>query len=65
MPEETGRRPGPLRHLPALEPSNGLTDATHHVYWQRGRPTPAAPGTTSSPTAMEPDRAAGPERYGR
>jgi 8-oxo-dGTP pyrophosphatase MutT (NUDIX family) len=33
MLEETGWRPGPLRHLLTLEPSNGLTDATHHVYW--------------------------------
>jgi 8-oxo-dGTP pyrophosphatase MutT (NUDIX family) len=33
MFEETGWRPGPLRHLLTLEPSNGLTDATHHIYW--------------------------------
>ncbi|MGQ4513761.1 NUDIX domain-containing protein [Streptomyces sp. DW26H14] len=35
MEEETGRRPGPLRHLLAVEPSNGLSDARHHVYWSR------------------------------
>jgi 8-oxo-dGTP pyrophosphatase MutT (NUDIX family) len=33
MEEETGRRPGPLRHLLTVEPSNGLTDARHHLYW--------------------------------
>lgn len=33
MEEETGWRPGPLRHLLTVEPSNGLTDARHHVYW--------------------------------
>jgi 8-oxo-dGTP pyrophosphatase MutT (NUDIX family) len=43
LEEETGWRPGPLRHLMSVEPSNGLTDARHHVYWSRrgefaGRP---------------------------
>lgn len=33
MLEETGWRPGPLRHLLTVEPSNGLSDARHHVYW--------------------------------
>ncbi|MBB5118062.1 NUDIX hydrolase [Streptomyces eurocidicus] len=33
MEEETGWRPGPLRHLMSVEPSNGLTDARHHIYW--------------------------------
>ncbi|MYW06016.1 NUDIX hydrolase [Streptomyces sp. SID3343] len=33
MLEETGWRPGPLRHLLSIEPSNGLSDAVHHVYW--------------------------------
>ncbi|MGW5950405.1 NUDIX domain-containing protein, partial [Streptomyces celluloflavus] len=33
MEEETGWRPGPLRHLLTVEPSNGLTDARHHIYW--------------------------------
>nr|WP_203610723.1 NUDIX hydrolase [Streptomyces sp. SID8111] len=33
LEEETGWRPGPLRHLLTVEPSNGLTDARHHVYW--------------------------------
>jgi 8-oxo-dGTP pyrophosphatase MutT (NUDIX family) len=33
MEEETGWRPGPLRHLMTVEPSNGLTDARHHLYW--------------------------------
>ncbi|MEU6735314.1 NUDIX hydrolase [Streptomyces physcomitrii] len=31
--EETGWRPGPLRHLMSVEPSNGITDARHHIYW--------------------------------
>ncbi|MFJ8666821.1 NUDIX hydrolase [Streptomyces sp. NPDC093600] len=33
MEEETGWRPGPLRPLLTVEPSNGLTDARHHLYW--------------------------------
>jgi 8-oxo-dGTP pyrophosphatase MutT (NUDIX family) len=33
MLEETGWRPGPLRHLLTVEPSNGLADGQHHVYW--------------------------------
>lgn len=33
MLEETGWRPGPLKHLMTVEPSNGLSDALHHVYW--------------------------------
>ncbi len=35
MLEETGWRPGPLQHLLTVEPSNGLTDAVHHVYWSQ------------------------------
>jgi 8-oxo-dGTP pyrophosphatase MutT (NUDIX family) len=33
MLEETGWRPGPLSHLLTVEPSNGLSDAQHHVYY--------------------------------
>jgi 8-oxo-dGTP pyrophosphatase MutT (NUDIX family) len=33
LTEETGWRPGPLRHLMTVEPSNGLSDARHHIYW--------------------------------
>ncbi|WP_435792388.1 NUDIX hydrolase [Actinacidiphila glaucinigra] len=33
MLEETGWRPGPLRHLLTVEPSSGLSDARHHIYW--------------------------------
>jgi hypothetical protein len=33
MLEETGWRPGPLQHLLTVEPSNGLADGRHHVYW--------------------------------
>ncbi|MFE0423917.1 NUDIX hydrolase, partial [Streptomyces sp. NPDC058953] len=33
MEEETGWRPGPLRHLLTVEPANGLIDARHHLYW--------------------------------
>ncbi|MEU0694305.1 NUDIX hydrolase [Streptomyces niveus] len=33
MEEETGWRPGRLRHLLTVEPSNGLTDSRHHLYW--------------------------------
>ncbi|HEV7626344.1 MAG TPA: NUDIX hydrolase, partial [Streptomyces sp.] len=33
MLEETGWQPGPLQHLMTVEPSNGLTDQRHHIYW--------------------------------
>lgn len=33
MVEETGWRPGPLRHLMTVEPANGLVDSRHHIYW--------------------------------
>ncbi|MET8555188.1 NUDIX hydrolase [Streptomyces sp. NPDC004959] len=33
LEEESGWRPGPLQHLLSTEPSNGLSDAVHHVYW--------------------------------
>ncbi|MFG2619721.1 NUDIX hydrolase [Streptomyces sp. NPDC048507] len=36
MEEESGWRPGPLHHLMTVEPSNGLTDARHHLYWADG-----------------------------
>ena len=35
MLEETGWRPGPLQHLLTVEPSSGLSDALHHVYWSQ------------------------------
>src|SRR4051812_49102210 len=34
--EETGWCPGPVEHLITVEPTNGLSDAQHHVYWARG-----------------------------
>ena len=30
--EETGWRPGPLRHLMSVHPTPGLCDSVHHVY---------------------------------
>lgn len=30
--EETGWRPGPLKHLLSVEPSGGFSDAVHHAY---------------------------------
>ncbi|MDI2127956.1 NUDIX hydrolase [Yinghuangia seranimata] len=33
MVEETGWRPGELHHLATVEPSNGFSDAAHHIYW--------------------------------
>jgi len=32
-PPPSRGRPGPLRHLLTVEPSNGLSDARHHLYW--------------------------------
>jgi 8-oxo-dGTP pyrophosphatase MutT (NUDIX family) len=34
--EETGWRPGPLKHLLTLEPSAGFSDAVHHAYLADG-----------------------------
>ncbi|TDP91830.1 NUDIX hydrolase [Labedaea rhizosphaerae] len=34
--EETGWRAGVLHPLMTIEPSNGLSDALHHVYWADG-----------------------------
>ena len=45
MLEETGWRPiAPLRHLVTVEPSNGLSDAAHHVYWCEGAEEIGPPG---------------------
>ncbi|MEV0623832.1 NUDIX domain-containing protein [Nonomuraea sp. NPDC050404] len=30
--EETGWRPGPLRPMLSIQPSNGFSDSTHHIY---------------------------------
>lgn len=30
--EETGWRPGPLRHLMSVQPTPGLSDPVHHVF---------------------------------
>lgn len=34
--EETGWRPGPLRHLVTFHPANGVTDQTFHIYVSDG-----------------------------
>ena len=34
--EETGWRAGELHDLMTVEPSNGLADALHHVFWAAG-----------------------------
>ncbi|MEV6487565.1 NUDIX hydrolase [Actinoplanes sp. NPDC051633] len=34
--EETGWRPGALEHLVTVEPTNGLSDVQHHIFWARG-----------------------------
>jgi 8-oxo-dGTP pyrophosphatase MutT (NUDIX family) len=34
--EETGWRPGPLKHLLTMEPSAGFSDAVHHAYQADG-----------------------------
>ena len=36
MLEETGWRPETLEHLITVEPTNGLSDAQHHIFWARG-----------------------------
>lgn len=36
MLEETGWRAGRLHELMTVEPSNGLSDALHHIYWAEG-----------------------------
>lgn len=43
MEEETGWRPGPLHPLLTVEPSNGLTDARHHLFWSEEAAWTGAP----------------------
>jgi 8-oxo-dGTP pyrophosphatase MutT (NUDIX family) len=44
MAAETGWRPGELQHLLTVEPSNGLSDARHHVYWAQSAEHVSRPG---------------------
>lgn len=62
LEEETGWRPGPLRPLLYVEPSNGLMDARHHIFITNtavhiGNPTEAfeADHTAWIPLAKVPD----------
>jgi 8-oxo-dGTP pyrophosphatase MutT (NUDIX family) len=41
--EETGWRPGPLKHLLTVEPSAGFSDAVHHAYYTESATREGAP----------------------
>ena len=41
--EETGWRPGPLKHLLVVEPSAGFSDAVHHAYYAESAEHVGAP----------------------
>lgn len=49
--EETGWRPGPLKHLLTVEPSAGFSDAVHHAYYAESAEYVGAPAD-----AIESDR---------
>jgi 8-oxo-dGTP pyrophosphatase MutT (NUDIX family) len=49
--EETGWRPGPLKHLLTVEPSAGFSDAVHHAYY-----TESAEHVGAPEDAIESDR---------
>lgn len=42
--QETGWEPRELRYLVGLEPSGGLTDSVHHVFWTRHAELRGEPG---------------------
>jgi len=49
--EETGWKPGPLKHLLTVEPSAGFSDAVHHAYYAE-----SAEHVGSPEDAIESDR---------
>lgn len=66
LEEETGWRPGPLHHLMTVEPSNGLSDARHHIYWSdRGEyPAPGGRLRVGPPRLGPAQGGPGPDRAG-
>ncbi|HEV8296076.1 MAG TPA: NUDIX hydrolase [Acidimicrobiales bacterium] len=51
--EETGWRPGPLRHLVSYHPNNGVTDQTFHIYLADGATHIGAPTDASESERIE------------
>jgi 8-oxo-dGTP pyrophosphatase MutT (NUDIX family) len=51
--EETGWRPGPLTPLLSYEPTNGITDSRHHLYWANGATWQAPPSDTTEADRIE------------
>ncbi|WP_448629692.1 NUDIX hydrolase [Cellulomonas soli] len=51
--EETGWRPGPLRHLLTYHPSNGSVDQTFHVYVADGATYVGEPSDPSEADRIE------------
>lgn len=51
--EETGWRPGPLRHLTSYHPTNGLSDQTFHVFLADGATQEGPPSDPSEAERIE------------
>ncbi len=51
--EETGWRPGPLTPLVFYEPTNGITDSRHHLFWANGATYQGPPSDTTEADRIE------------
>ena len=51
--EETGWRPGPLTPLVSYEPTNGITDSRHHLFWADGATHQGQPSDTTEADRIE------------
>ena len=51
--EETGWRPGPIRHLVTFHPANGISDLTFHVYVASGATEVGDPTDTHESERIE------------
>jgi len=51
--EETGWRPGPLTPLVSYEPTNGITDSRHHLFWSDGAIYQGPPSDTTEADRIE------------
>jgi 8-oxo-dGTP pyrophosphatase MutT (NUDIX family) len=51
--EETGCRPGPMRHVTSFHPTNGLSDQTFHIYLADGATHVGDPTDPSEATRIE------------
>jgi 8-oxo-dGTP pyrophosphatase MutT (NUDIX family) len=51
--EETGWRPGPMRHVTSFHPTNGLSDQTFHIFLADGATHVGDPTDPSEATRIE------------